>query len=155
MKLYTILKTELVKRDCFSSNKEELLEEMVHHLKLRDKISNDKLIIKKLIEREKLGSTSIGNSSAVPHTKLKELKEPVIFMAISKKGVSYNESDKKLVHFIILILSPVDSPIVHLQILAAAASLIKKSNKLIKELVSSETDEKVIDIIKKYEVLDD
>jgi mannitol/fructose-specific phosphotransferase system IIA component (Ntr-type) len=155
VKLYTILKTELVKRDCFSSNKEELLEEMVHHLKLRDKISNDKLIIKKLIEREKLGSTSIGNSSAVPHTKLKELKEPVIFIAISKKGVPYNESDKKLVHFIILILSPVDSPIIHLQILAAAASLIKKSNKLIKELVSSETDEKVVDIIKKYEVLDD
>jgi len=155
VKLYTILKTELVKRDCTSSNKGELLEEMVHHLKLRDKVSNDKLIIKKLIEREKLGSTSIGNSSAVPHTKLKELKEPVIFIAISKKGIQYNESDKKLVHFIILILSPVDSPIVHLQILAAAASLIKKSNKLIKELVSSETDEKVVDIIKKYEILDD
>lgn len=155
MKLYTILKPELVKRDCFSSNKEELLEEMVHHLKLIDRISNDKLIIKKLIEREELGSTSIGNSSAVPHTKLKELREPVIFIAISKKGIPYNESDKKSVHFIILILSPVGSPIAHLQILAAAASLIKKSNKLIKELVESETDEKVVDIIKKYEMLDD
>lgn len=155
MKLYTILKPELIKRDCFPSNKEDLLKEMIHELKLQDKILNDKLAIKKLIEREKLGSTSIGNSSAVPHTKIKELKEPIIFVAISRNGVLYNENDKKLVHFIVLILSPIDSPIIHLQILAAAASLIKKSNKLIKELISAETDEKVIDIIKKYEILDD
>jgi len=155
VKLYTILKPELIKRDCFSSNKEDLLKEIIQELKLHDKISNDKLAIKKLIEREKLGSTSIGNSSAVPHTKIKELKEPVIFVAISRNGILYNENDKKLVNFIVLILSPIDSPIIHLQILAAAASLIKKSNKLIKELISAETDEKVIDIIKKYEILDD
>lgn len=155
MKLYTILKPELIKRDCLSSNKEDLLKEMIHELKLQGKITNDKSVIKKLIEREELGSTSIGNSSAVPHTKIKELKEPAIFVAISRNGVLYSKNDKKLVHFIVLILSPIDSPIIHLQILAAAASLIKKSNKLIKELISAETDEKVIDIIKKYEVLDD
>lgn len=73
---------------------EEVLKEIILDLKEKKKISNDKLILNKLIERERLGTTSIGNHAAVPHTKIKGLKEPIIFLAISKKGIQYHKKDK-------------------------------------------------------------
>ncbi|MCP5108133.1 MAG: PTS sugar transporter subunit IIA, partial [bacterium] len=72
-------------------------------------------------------------------------------VGVCKSGIRYHESDKEPVHFIILILSPGNSPIIHLQILAAAASLIKKSHRLIKTVLSCETPSELIAAIKKYE----
>ena len=106
------------------------------------------MTLKKLMERERLGSTSIGKYSAVPHAKLKGIEEPIIYIAISKDGILYNKKDKTIVHLIILILSPIDAPIVHLQILAAAASFIK-------EMLTIESPEELLKIIKKYENLND
>jgi PTS system fructose-specific IIA component/PTS system nitrogen regulatory IIA component len=155
MKLYNFLRPELIRINCQKSNTEDLLREMVHHLKSKNVISNENLILKKLLEREKLGSTSIGHHAAVPHTKVKELTNPIICICISKIGIMYHESDKEPVHLIILILSPNESPIIHLQILAAAASLIKRSDHLIKEILSLETPEELINIIKKCEASND
>lgn len=155
MKLYSILKSDLVKTDCAASTAEEVLKEIILDLKKKKKISSDRLILAKLIEREQLGSTSIGNHAAVPHTKIKGLKEPIIYLAISKNGIQYHKNDKEPVHLIILILSPNDSPIIHLQILAAAASVIKKSNHLTKELVATDSPEELINIIKKFEISDE
>jgi mannitol/fructose-specific phosphotransferase system IIA component (Ntr-type) len=155
VKLYNNLKTELIKTDLHAATLEELLVEIIHHLKMRDLVTNEKEIVNKLMERERLGSTSIGNSSAVPHTKLKDLKAPIIFIGVSRKGILYNAKDKDTVHFVILILSPNESPIVHLQILAAAASLIKKSPQLIKDTRSCETPEELLDVIRRYEMKDD
>jgi PTS system nitrogen regulatory IIA component len=151
MKLSDLLKPELIKIDCRETSTRDLLREMLHDLESKGKISNADMILEKLLEREKLGSTSIGYFSAVPHTKLKGLKEPVVSIGVSKNGIQYHESDKQPVHLVILVLSPNHSPIAHLQILAAAASFIKKSNRLVKEILSSKTPEQLFHIIKKYE----
>lgn len=155
MKLHNFLKPELVKIDCESTEPEALLKEIVAELRLKNRSINPDQILGKLLEREKLGSTSIGNHSAVPHTKLPDLKEPIVFVGISRQGIRYHKDDKELVHFILLILSPTQSPIIHLQILAAAASLIKKSKSLIKEILLVESADELIDLIRKYETADD
>jgi len=155
MKLYNNLDPELINVNCTESSTEEILSELVRILKSKNQITDESFVYKKLIEREKLGSTSIGNHSAVPHTKLKEIKKPVIAIGVSKKGLMYHENDDQLVHLIILILSPNNSPIIHLQILAAAASLIKKSKNLIPEILSVKTASDLMEIIKQYETLDD
>ncbi len=150
-----MLNPELIKLNCTAATTEGVLKELLYVLKFRSKISNEESILVKLMEREGLGSTSIGNYSAVPHTKLKELKEPVIAIGTSKEGIAYNETDKEPVHFIILILSPNYSPIINLQILSAAASLIKKNKKLIEEILAAQSSEELVGIIRKYETLND
>ena len=155
MKIHTILKPDLIKINCQKEKTEDLLKEIVGYLKDKKYISNDKIILNKLMEREKLGSTSIGNHAAVPHTKIKGLKEPLLFIALSKEGLQYHPQDKEPVHLVILILSPNESPIAHLQILAAAASLIKKSKKLINELTSVNSAEEMINIIREIETAND
>jgi PTS system nitrogen regulatory IIA component len=155
MKLYNMLKPELIKINCTAATTEEFLKELVYNLKLNDKISDEESILRKLMEREKLGSTSIGNHSAVPHTKLKEITEPIVAIGTSKAGIRYNEADKEPVHFIILILSPNYSPIIHLQILAAAASVIKKTGHLIEDILAAGSPEQLINVIREYETSDD
>ncbi len=155
MKLYNHLKPQYVKLDLKASDTKEFLKELIHSLKLSDQRLDETMILQKLVEREKLGSTSIGNLSAVPHTKLKELKEPIISIATSRQGIRYHEDDKQLVHLVILILSPNYSPIIHLQILAAAAALIKKKGRLINDLLSAESGSQLIEIVQKYETDDD
>jgi PTS system nitrogen regulatory IIA component len=155
MKLYNILKPELIKLDCTAATTQGLLEELVYNLKLKDKIPDEGSVLRKLMEREKLGSTSIGNHSAVPHTKLKEIKEPIVAIGTSKAGIHYHEADKEPVHFVILILSPNYSPIVHLQILAAAASVIKKSGPLVKDILAAGSPGELITVIREYETSHD
>ncbi len=154
MKLYTSLKPEFIKLACAAKTTEGILKELVYQLKLRDKISDDGLILKKLMEREKQGSTSIGHHTAVPHTRVKGLKEIIVSIGTSIAGLQYNETDKEPVHFIILILSPPDY-VTYLQYLAAAASLLKKPGRLIQEILAAHNPEELVGVIKKYETLDD
>ena len=155
MKLSNHLDPELIDVNCTETNTDEILSGLVQLLKSKNRITDEASVYTKLLEREKLGSTSIGNHSAVPHAKLKEIKKPVIAIGISRKGLMYHESDDQLVHLIILILSPNNSPVIHLQILAAAASLIKKSKSLIPEILKVETAAELIELIEKYETVDD
>jgi mannitol/fructose-specific phosphotransferase system IIA component (Ntr-type) len=155
MKLYNMLKPELIKINCTAATTEGFLKELVSNLKLNDKIPDEEPILRKLMEREKLGSTSIGNHSAVPHAKLKEIKEPIVAIGTSKAGIRYNEADKEPVHFIILILSPNYSPIIHLQILAAAASVIKKSGPLVEDILAAGSPGELINVIREYETSHD
>jgi mannitol/fructose-specific phosphotransferase system IIA component (Ntr-type) len=155
MKLFNSLKPGFIKLDCQAPNTEELLKELIRCLKIKNYVDDENAILEKLLEREKLGSTSIGNYAAVPHTKLKEIKEPIICIGTSKEGIRYNEKDKELVHLVILILSPNYSPIIHLQILAAAASVIKKGKAFIDDILATGTAEELIQVVEEYENRDD
>ena len=155
MKLTSIIKQDLILTNIKSSNTSAILEELTLFLKEKRIINDAAMILKKLIEREELASTSIGFHTAIPHTKIKELKKPVLLIAVSKAGILYNESDKEPVHLIILVLSPSSSPALHLQILAAAASLIKKRGNLIKDILNVKNSIELTDIIEKYEKAND
>jgi len=155
VKLNSILKPEHIKIDCTANSREELLTEIVSSLKGMGLVTDAQQIIDKLIERERMGSTSIGNNAAVPHTKIRGLQSPLIFIAVSRKGIIYHEQDKAPVHLAILILSPNESPIIHLQILAAAASLIKKSKNLIRDILNVKSPDEVLEIIRRNESQDD
>ncbi len=128
---------------------------MLDHLYEIDLLPNPKPILKKLLERESLGTTSIGKNAAVPHTKIKEINKPVVAVGLSRKGFLYHISDKEKVHLVILILSPNDSPILHLQILAAAASFIKKVDNIPGSLNDIGTPHDLVQLIRNTENQDD
>jgi len=148
LKLSTILKPELIKADCTASNIDELFSEVIDILNNNGYISDKKLIYKKLLDREKLGSTSIGNNAAIPHAKIKNLDQTIVFIALSKNGINFNNLDKvDCVNLIIFIISPINSPVSHLQTLAAAASLIKNHPNFVK-MTNSLNSFEILDYIR-------
>ncbi len=151
MKIHTLLTEEMIIPELVSQDRDGVLEEMVNFLKGKEKIENDRELYEKLIQREKLGSTAVGNGIAIPHCKLKGVENPLLILAISKKGVRFESVDGKPTHVFFLVVSSHDNPSVNLQILAAIAHLVRKSSSLPKKIVQAKSSRRIIEIIRDAE----
>ncbi len=151
MKIHNLLMQDMVMPELEFQDSEGVLKEMVSFLKSKDKIAKEKELYEKLSQREKLGSTAIGGGVAIPHCKLKEAKNPVVMLAISKKGVDFHSLDGKPSHIFFLVVSSPDNPSLNLQILAAIAHLVRKSNDLLKKILEAENISVIMDIIREEE----
>ena len=88
-------------------------------------IKNDQALFETLMEREKLGSTGIGDNVAIPHGKSEEVTQIITVLARSKSGVEFESLDKKPVHFICMVIAPAHSTGQHLKALARISRLFK------------------------------
>lgn len=151
MKIYNLLMQDMVIPELEFQDSEGVLREMVSFLKSKNKIAKEKELYEKLSQREKLGSTAIGAGVAIPHCKLKEAKNPVVMLAISKKGVDFHSLDGKPSHIFFLVVSSPDNPSLNLQILAAIAHLVRKSSDLLKKILEAENISVIMDVIREEE----
>ncbi len=131
--------------------KEEAIKKLVHHLKEMKLIKKEDRITKRIFEREKLGSTGIGKGIAIPHCKVRDIDKSIVVVGISRKGIDFNSSDNNLTHLIALVISPIDKPTQHLQILAAAAHLAKKVFPHLKKLLKLSSPHDVYNLLKELE----
>jgi mannitol/fructose-specific phosphotransferase system IIA component (Ntr-type) len=79
------------------------------------KSSNSTEITKAVIKREKEASTGMGKGVAVPHVKHSSVKEAVVAVGRSSRGIDFSALDKQPVYSVLLLISPVDNPEKHLQ----------------------------------------
>jgi PTS system nitrogen regulatory IIA component len=83
------------------------------------------------MEREKLGSTGIGENVAIPHGKSDELTQIITVFARSLGGVDFESLDQKPVHFVCMVIAPAHSTGQHLKALARISRLFK--NQVLRE----------------------
>lgn len=134
-----------------SEDVESILKEMVKFLKKKDKISKEKELFEKLVQREKLGSTAIGEGVVIPHCKLKGIKNPLVMLAISRKSVDFSSLDGKPSHIFFLVVSSPENPTMNLQILAAIAHLVRKAGSLTKKILGAKNIDAVLDVVREEE----
>jgi len=151
LKISNLLKQDMVIPELEQQDMENVLKEMVHFLKKKNKISKDKELFGKLLQRERLGSTAIGDGVAIPHCKMKLAKNPLIMLAVSQKGADFNSPDGTPSNIFFLVVSSPDNPSLNLQILAAIAHLVRKADTMIKKILKAENIYAVLEIIRKEE----
>ena len=151
MKINTLLSEDMVIPEILSQQKDSALQEIVRYLKSKDKVRQDKELYAKLIQRERLGSTAIGDGIAIPHCKLKEVENPLVALAISRKGVLFDALDGKPTHLIFLIVSSPENPSQNLQILASLAHLLRKAGSLPKRIMAAKSPQKILEVIREEE----
>jgi len=151
VKIHALLSEDTVIPEIQSQERDAALEEMVRYLKSKNKVRKDKELYEKLIQREKLGSTAIGNGIAIPHCKLKEAESPILALAVSQKGVRFEALDGKPTHLFFLVASSPDNPGQSLQILASIAHLVRKTGSLLKRIMGAKNPRKIIEIIREEE----
>lgn len=128
MRLDQIFKTEFLVESLVSGNKKDVLGELIDvMIKNGLKINSDKAI-DVLLQREKLGSTGIGEGVAIPHGKVSDLQELVVAFGRSKKGIDFDAIDGKPVHLFFLLLAPESSTGQHLKALARISKMLKTPN---------------------------
>lgn len=151
MRIANLLSEEMILSELKGKDRDEVLREMVNFLKEKKKVSNAPELLEKLIQRENLGSTAIGDGIAIPHCKMAELRQPILLLAISKKGVAFGSADGKPTSIFFMLVSPQDNPSLNLQILASIAQLIRQTPSLPKKIMAAKTPQRILEIIREEE----
>ena len=89
---------------------------------------NDRMVLEVLTQREKLGSTAIGNGIAIPHGKLPKLEGLFGLFARLARPIDFEALDNQPVDLIFLLLAPEGAGADHLRALAQLARLLRDPN---------------------------
>jgi mannitol/fructose-specific phosphotransferase system IIA component (Ntr-type) len=106
-------------------DKESCLRSMVERLVGSVEGLNAEDVYHGILEREKLLSTGFGLGLAIPHAKLKGIKDFLVGLGIHEKGVEFDSLDEKPVHVLVMILGPEHQQEDYLKVLARVTSFLK------------------------------
>lgn len=91
----------------------------------RDTNTDDRIVMEQLHEREKLGSTGMGNGVAIPHARLQSIDQVYIVFTTLDQSIDFDAVDGKPVDIIVTLLAPHDAGADHLQALASISRLLR------------------------------
>jgi len=142
MRLDQIFHIEFLKETLTSETKTEVIGELVNILIQGGKRIDPTKTADILIQREKLGTTGIGDGVAIPHGKISDLDEIIVAFGRSLKGVAFDSVDGKPVKLFFLLLAPENSAGQHLKVLAQISKMLKTPN-FRKKLIEAKTKEEL------------
>ncbi|MGB9604072.1 MAG: PTS sugar transporter subunit IIA [Verrucomicrobiia bacterium] len=134
------------------TERDELLQALVSKIPdLKNRPEAQETLLRAIIERESLHSTGIGDGIALPHARnalVGLVEHPVIVFGRHKDGIPYGAIDGEPAKLFFLIVAP--NVTQHLHILARISRILRQPG-ITKSLLSANTPEKVISIIKETE----
>ena len=153
MNIGEALKETCVIADLKGETKEKVLTELVSSLKEMSLIENVEEAVKVIFDREKLGSTGIGDGVAIPHGKMKKLQNVICAFGRSTKGIEFGAVDGKPVHMFFLLLAPEESAGLHLKMLSRISRIVRDASfrkKLMEEVHASQVFKDIVEEDKKF-----
>jgi PTS system nitrogen regulatory IIA component len=128
MKITDILPESLVIPALTGQTKEAVLRELAEQLAAAHPEVSAERLVEVLWERERLGSTAIGDGIAIPHGKLPGLKTVLAAFGRHPAGVDFESLDGQPTKLFFLLVAPEDSVGLHLKALARVSRLLKESS---------------------------
>lgn len=99
-----VLQAEQVLSEMNNRTKKSMIEDLVDVLWKRKLIPNKKEAIERVMEREELVSTALGDGVAIPHARLDVGDTPAIAIGRHPAGIEFDAPDGKPVHLVVLVL---------------------------------------------------
>jgi PTS system nitrogen regulatory IIA component len=128
MKISEILTPESVLADLRGQSKPGILRELASCLaKGRRELNLDE-VTAVLNERERLGSTAIGDGIAIPHGKVRGVRQIIGTFGRKLKGVDFDSLDGNPTQLFFLLVAPEDSASLHLKALARVSRLFRDNS---------------------------
>jgi nitrogen PTS system EIIA component len=127
MKICQYLAPELIIPDLQARNKEGVLTELAARIAEHVPGLEVSEVLHVLLERERLGSTGIGEGFAIPHGKMRHLDHMVIAFGRSHQGVPFDSMDGKEAYYFFVLMAPEESAGLHLKALAKISRFLKNS----------------------------
>ena len=130
-------------------NKYEILESLITKAAKQSKIDRD-TIARLTWHREKMMTTGVGFSLALPHIRINEIPEPVILVGICQNPIEdYESQDDLPIRVVIFIVAPDQNQEMYLQLLGSISRKLRHAD-IINELVENITrPSKIIRILKR------
>lgn len=141
-----------IKLNLKSNNRGDVLRELVSFIPdIADRPDAQQTLVHALEEREQLHSTGIGDGVALPHARnalVGLVDKPVVVFGKHSKGIPFGAIDNKPSQLFLLLIAPTVTQ--HLAILARVSRLLREP-KLRQNLLSADSPEKVLDLIRDAE----
>jgi fructose-specific phosphotransferase system IIA component len=144
MKLRQYIRPECFLHDLTETSREDALRRIVHAVAEKGYITDEKDVFSKLMERENIQSTAVGNGIAIPHCFTDEIPDLIIAVARSRAGLEFDSFDGRPTQVVFLLMGNRQEHSLHLKALARIARLIK-STSFIEKIVASSSVQDMVD----------
>lgn len=115
-----------VELDCQFTSKKRLLEHIAAMLSKGTEI-DEQSVFRVLIERERLGSTGVGQGVALPHGRMEDIDNAILALATLSEPLDYQSPDDQNVRIVVGLLVPENANDAHLQILSHLAQILNQA----------------------------
>ena len=149
MEIKDLLKKDLMVLDLKAETKEEAIKEIADKFFEKGYVKSAEHFAEGLREREAQGSTALGESVAIPHSKNKTVIEPAVLFARKKSGLDYDALDGMPTEIFFAIAAPDGENNLHVATLAELSKMIMKDG-FIGDLKKVENEDQVYAVIEKY-----
>jgi PTS system nitrogen regulatory IIA component len=146
MKILDYLEEEWIIPRLEGADKPSILRELSSVLVQPLKAASPDELVQVLLEREKLGSTGIGEGIAIPHGRLKRLKRFYVAFGRSLKGVDFDSIDHHPSRIFFLVMAPENSAVENLKLLSRIVTLLKDAS-FKKRLIEAPSERELYRII--------
>lgn len=124
MEIGDLLDTDSVVAKLPATSKKQALQELAKRAAQITGL-HERAIFDVLLERERLGTTGVGNGIAIPHGKLPDLSRLYGLFARLEKPIDFDSVDEQPVDLIFLLLAPEGAGADHLKALARVSRLLR------------------------------
>jgi len=128
MRLSELLNSNAVTLRLKARTKREALVEMVELLEDAHGFKSQGEILTRVLAREAMMTTGIGNGIAIPHGKARSVDRMAAACAIVPEGLDFEADDGQPVHLIALFVSPENAAAAHVRVLANMSRLFKEES---------------------------
>jgi PTS system nitrogen regulatory IIA component len=131
-------------------SKKSILEKLSQLLSTSSGINVNE-IFTELYEREKLGSTSVGNGVALPHARIKGIKHPFVSIIILDNPIDFDNIDNLDVDIVVCLIVPYEETENHLALLSNLSEILDQiSNR--KKLRSARNSQQILACLESTEL---
>jgi len=127
MEISDLLSVEAVVPKLSVTSKKQALQELAKRAHTVTGL-DERRIFDTLLERERLGTTGVGNGIAIPHGKIAELDGLYGVFARLDKPIDFDSVDEQPVDLVFLLLAPESAGADHLKALARVSRLLRDQN---------------------------
>ncbi len=128
MEIADLISPETVFTDIKATSKKQALQELSRRAAAQINV-DERELLNVLIERERLGTTGVGQGIAIPHGKLESLDKVQGFFARLETGIDYDAMDDMPVDLVFLLLAPKEGGADHLKALARVSRTLRNADR--------------------------
>lgn len=143
--MFTLVSPEAILPNLRVTSKKQALQELAARAATLTGFDAE-TILGVLIERERLGTTGIGNGVAIPHGRLPQLSSVQGLFARLEKPIDFDSVDDEPVDLLFLLLAPAGAGADHLKALAKVSRLLRNES-LCQKLRGSTTVEAIYSLL--------
>ncbi len=150
MHLSELLNEKAITLSLSARDKESCIKELVQLLETAHQVNTKGEILSKVLQRESMMSTGIGNGVAIPHGKTRLLDHLVAACGVSQAGMEFDSMDGEPASLFILLVSPESLRGPHVKALANVSRLLKEES-VRTALRQSQTPEGFLSVLREAE----